>query len=316
MATLSQNILKAIMCHHQPNVAQNDVSITAISTGKFNDSYFVSTPTEELVLRIAPPRDAVFCFYEKNMMQQEPGIHQLLREKTEIPVAKIHVFDDSLTHINRDYMIMDRLPGLPLSDAPGIDFDYVLHQVGNCLAQSHAQHAETCGYIGAHHPMPPYSNWAEAFHHMWNRLIDDIVSVKHYNNEESTSFRSLLDQHLPLFDRPVPFSLLHMDIWHQNIMVDQTGKVTGIIDWDRALWGDPEIEFAVLDYCGISKPAFWEGYGSQRDESHEAQIRQIFYLLYELQKYIVIRQGRGNDSARALQYKQQVFQIIQQTFSN
>jgi fructosamine-3-kinase len=102
-----------------------------------------------------------------------------------------------------------------------------------------------------------------------------------------------------------------MDIWHQNILVDERGTVTGIVDWDRALWGDPEIEFAVLDYCGISEPAFWEGYGQPRDWSPEAQVRQVFYLLYELQKYIVIRHGRSHDPASARQYKKQVWDIIQ-----
>ncbi|WP_256973118.1 aminoglycoside phosphotransferase family protein [Nostoc sp. T09] len=59
--------------------------------------------------------------------------------------------------------------------------------------------------------------------------------------------------------------LLHMDVWFQNILVDSAGNVTGLVDFDRALWGDPEIEFAVLDYCGISEPAFWRGYGRERD---------------------------------------------------
>ena len=93
-----------------------------------------------------------------------------------------------------------------------------------------------------------------------------------------------------------------------------SGTVTGLIDWDRALWGDPEIEYAVLDYCGISEPAFWEGYGQERDWSVEAQVRQVFCLLYELQKYIVIKDGRSHDPTSAHQYKQQVLQIIQQTF--
>ena len=104
-----------------------------------------------------------------------------------------------------------------------------------------------------------------------------------------------------------------MDVWAENILVDENNFVTGLIDWDRALWGDPEIEYAVLDYCGISEPAFWEGYGITRDLSLEARIRQVFYLLYELQKYIIIRQGRGNDSARASQYKRQVFDILAQS---
>jgi fructosamine-3-kinase len=146
---------------------------------------------------------------------------------------------------------------------------------------------------------------------MWHKMIDDIVSVGHYNEAESNYLRRLLDKYLPLFERPVASRLLHMDVWHQNILVDDSGTVTGLVDWDRALWGDPEIEFAVLDYCGISQPAFWEGYGQPRDESPAAQVRQLFYLLYELQKYIVIRHGRSHDPIAAQKYKEQVWDIGQ-----
>jgi aminoglycoside phosphotransferase (APT) family kinase protein len=105
-----------------------------------------------------------------------------------------------------------------------------------------------------------------------------------------------------------------MDVWAQNILVDDASSLTGLVDWDRALWGDPEIEFAVLDYCAVSKPAFWEGYGRARDESEEARVRNIFYLLYEIQKYIVIREGRNNDPDGARWYKQHVMQIAARSF--
>ena len=72
-----------------------------------------------------------------------------------------------------------------------------------------------------------------------------------------------------------------------------------------------EIEFAVLDYCGISQPAFWEGYGQRRDWSAEARVRNVFYFLYELQKYIVIRAGRNHDPASARSYKRQVMEIVE-----
>ena len=65
----------------------------------------------------------------------------------------------------------------------------------------------------------------------------------------------------------------------------------------------------------ISEPAFWEGYGRERDLSPEARIRQVFSLLYELQKYIVIRQGRGNDPVAARRYKGQVMEIVRRAFS-
>jgi aminoglycoside phosphotransferase (APT) family kinase protein len=102
-----------------------------------------------------------------------------------------------------------------------------------------------------------------------------------------------------------------MDVWSQNILVDEQGYMTGLVDFDRALWGDPEIEFAVLDYCGISEPAFWLGYGRDRDTSFSAQIRARFYLLYEVQKYIPIRIWRRNAPAQALEYKRTAFGLAQ-----
>ena len=230
--------LESVISHHRPN-ATNNIQIAPIPTGKFNDSYFVLADNEPLVLRIAPPRNAVFCFYEKDMMRQEPDIHLLLQKKTDVPVATIYAYNDSLTLINHDYMLMERLPGAPLTDVQGADHNHVLRQVGRHLAQTHALTAPTYGYIGAHHPMDPATTWVDAFEHMWNRLIDDIVSVGHYNGEESQFLRTLLDKHLPLFNHSVTSRLLHMDIWHQNILIPPDGSVTGIVDWDRALWGGP-----------------------------------------------------------------------------
>ena len=124
--------------------------------------------------------------------------------------------------------------------------------------------------------------------------------------------RDLLETYLDYFDRPVRPSLLHMDVWSQNILIDEVGNVTGLVDFDRALWGDVEIEFAVLDYCGISEPPFWEGYGSIRDESPAAMIRRQFYLLYEVQKYMPIRVWRRNNPTDAARYKQHSFLLASQ----
>ncbi len=289
-----------------------DTRLEAIPSGKFNDSFFITGKGRELVVRVAPPRDAVFLFYERDMMRQEPGIHQVLRENTSVPVAEILLYDDSLQGIPRDYLVMERLPGRPISELPNVPTDRVLAQVGESLAQAHGIVAEPgrYGYLGEHAPMKPQPTWTEAFVVMWRKLIDDIVGVGHYSRDEADRMLALLDKHLHLFTRETPASLLHMDVWGQNILADEKGALTGLIDWDRALWGDPEIEFAVLDYCGISQAAFWEGYGARRENDYAAKIRNTFYLLYELQKYIVIAQGRGHDSARARSYKEQSLRMV------
>jgi fructosamine-3-kinase len=144
---------------------------------------------------------------------------------------------------------------------------------------------------------------------MWNALLDDVVTCGSYNEQEAQFMRKLFQTHRSAFDRPVEPRLLHMDVWDQNILIDVEGNVTGLVDFDRALWGDVEIEFAVLDYCGISEPAFWQGYGSVRDTSKAALIRRQFYLLYEIQKYMPIRVWRRNDPLGAQRYKRQSLQM-------
>ncbi len=289
-----------------------DLAFTRVPTGKFNTTYFVDGAHRPLVLRIAPPDDAGFLFYERNMMAQEPGIHAVIRDRTSAPVAEIIAHDTTRAHVDRDYLLMERLPGGALTHFAGTapQFDGVLEQTGRYLREIHDITAERYGYLGEHHCMEPQADWASAFSVMWGKLIDDIVGTGYYASDDEAYAKRLLDKHISHFDRPVTSRLLHMDIWSQNILVDTDAKVTGIVDFDRALWGDKEIEFAVLDYCGISEPAFWRGYGRERDVSGPAQIRRAFYLLYELQKYIVIHHYRHAGPTDCPQYKQQAMSMM------
>jgi aminoglycoside phosphotransferase (APT) family kinase protein len=312
-------ILDALVRHHIPDAS--GLRFTPISTGKHNSSYWVDGDRERLVLRLAPPDETGLLFYERQMMRQEPELHALIRAHTSIPVAEVVAYDFSRTHINRDYLLLTRLPGTPLSEASLLSRSQrsqVLRQVGVYLRQLHGLAAPRClgidtyGYLGAHHPMKPQPTWVAAFEVMWNKLLDDVMACGCYSTVEAQALRDLFDRHREHFDRPVASSLLHMDIWSQNILVDSTGNASGLVDFDRALWGDVEIEFAVLDYCGISTSAFWMGYGIRRDESRPAQIRRQFYLLYEVQKYMPIEIWRGNNPAAALDYKEYSLSLAEQ----
>ncbi len=301
-------LLNAIVAHLADFSIEN-ASVKPISTGLFNTSFYVESASHSLVIRIAPSDETPRLFYEKNMMRQEKGIHDLLREQTMIPVPHIYVYDESQTLLPRSFLIMDRLEGLPFSAAYQVNHKLVLRQVGTYLAQAHARVNDLYGYIGEHHPMPPQSNWKDAFFIMWEKLITDISKTRIYDQVVCKKMINLLQSHNTVFDHNVEASLLHMDVWAQNILVTPDSTVTGLIDWDRALWGDPEIEFAVLDYCGISEPPFWEGYGKERETSEEINIRKFFYLLYEIQKYIVIEIGRRNNQMAAMNYARQSFSM-------
>lgn len=330
---VNEEVLSAILSAHDLGATR----FRRVTTGKFNASWYVALEDgREVVLRVAPADDAGFLFYERNMMRQEPGLHRVIRERTSIPVAEVLVYDGSRALIDRDFLVMVRLSGTAMSQArlSADAADRALEQVGRHLRELH----DTCrmvgperkyGYLGEHRCMEPASTWAEAFGVMWAKLVEDIRACGVYDRDEARAVTAALEKHLAHFDRDVPSSLLHMDIWSQNILVgagdggdgsngsngndgNNEGRVTGIVDWDRALWGDPEIEFAVLDYCGISEPAFWRGYGKARDESPEAKLRWLFYHLYELQKYIVIRTLRSRRPAEAATYKAHAARMLAQ----
>jgi fructosamine-3-kinase len=251
-------------------------------------------------------------------------LHTLIRAKTDSPVAEVVGYDFSRARIDRDYILLAALPGTPLSDVPGLtrgQFALALQQVGQHLRALHTLTAPDClgiaahGSLGEHQPMAAQPTWAAAFRLMWHKLLDDVVACGAYSAEDGQWMRDLFEHHAAHFAHPVTPRLLHMDVWSQNILIDERGNVTGLVDFDRALWGDVEIEFAVLDYCGISESPFWQGYGRPRDESEPALIRRAFYLLYEMQKYMPIEVWRRNNPARAADYKQRSFALARSALS-
>lgn len=289
------------------------LEFTRCRTGKYNFTWFMEGYSEPLAVRVAPQdKREINLFYEHRMMRQEPELHRTILNRTSMPVPRILHADFSHEHLERDFLIMERCPGVMVSDYHGLsrgEWDRALGELGSKLRQVHAVHSGYYGYIGEHRPMQPQTDWTSAFVVMWNSLLDDIEGCGGYETREADALRSLLDSRLDCFTRTEPACLLHMDIWAQNILLLPGGRLSCLLDWDRSLRGDPEIEFAVLDYCGISEPAFWEGYGEKRPHDREARVRQGFYLLYELQKYIFIRRVRGGNPYLADNYRRQSLEL-------
>lgn len=314
-----QTLVDLVLAHLDAEPAS--LQFSPVQTGRHNSSYWVDSNRGRFVLRIAPPDEAGFLFYERRMMRQEPELHALIRARTTIPVAGIVGYNFERNLIDRDYLLMSALPGVPLSEAQGLAGTRAqrgLRQVGEQLQQLHRLTAPEClgreeyGYLGSHRPMKPQPTWPAAFEVMWRKLIDDVVACGSYTAAEARAMLELFDRYREHFERPVLSTLLHMDVWSENILVDSSGNVTGLVDFDRALWGDVEIEYAVLDYCGISEPPFWQGYGRERELSPPALIRRQFYLLYEIQKYMPISVWRRGNPARAARYKEYSLQLAAQ----
>ena len=276
--------------------------------GKFSTVFAVDGDSGRYVLRIAPPDSLRQLFYEYRMMRQEPSIHARLLAETSVPVPEIAAYDFSRELIGRDYLIMPRLPGTPLSQTalPPQAQRRALCEWGRYVAEIHTltDPQRRFGYLGEHECMEPRGTWCEAFAVMYRKELDDIVACGIYDTETAHLAMSLLEEHLDVFDHCDQSRLLHGDLWVTNLLVTDEGSVTGVLDFDRASWGDIEWDLAIAEYCGVTQKAFWEGYG-KRIETHagDAAVRRLFYLLYEHQKYIVISMSkRRGDPAGARRY--------------
>ena len=179
-------------------------------TGKFNTTYFVEGGPRPFVLRIAPPDDrSRMLFYEHRMMRQEPDVHARVQARTEVPVPTILAHDAGHERIDRDYLVMERMPGTPISHHGSLSraaCAEVFREVGRALAQVHAIQGDRYGYVGAHRPMEPQHDWNAAFRQMWNLLLDDIEQCGGYDHDEAAHMRGLLDRYLVVFSRSVPAS--------------------------------------------------------------------------------------------------------------
>lgn len=286
--------------------------------GRFSETFEVSDPKGyQYVLRVAPPDSVLQLFYEYRMMRQEPAIHRRLLNETSVPVPEILSSDFSRSVLDRDFLIMQRLPGVPLSAASISIAGYgkALRQWGGYVAQIHSltDPSNRFGYLGEHHCMAPKPSWRLAFLEMYRKELNDIMECGVYTQEMADGALALLDKYAACFDGCQVSRLCHGDLWVTNLLVDDHGEVTGVIDFDRACWGDVEWDLAIAEYCGVTRPAFWEGYGNGKETaSGRAAVRRLFYLLYEHQKYIVISMSsRRNDPEGAQRYARECLAIMQ-----
>ena len=92
-------------------------------------------------------------------------------------------------------------------------------------------------------------NHEDGFYANWHALFDDTFLER---DTYDAVYRRMLEL-LPYC--PNERSLIHNDLWFENILADN-GVITGVIDWANALYGDPLYDVARLVW-GSAWPGWW-----------------------------------------------------------
>jgi len=250
--------------------------------GFYNSAFRISCADgAKYVLKVAPPDDIPILRYEKNILQAEVDVMRLVKARTEMPIPTILGHDNSRTVLPSPYYLMEYMEGVlyhKLRPALTIEEQARLDQrIGVLLRQMNAITGESFGYFAQTETHRP--GWKEAFKMMLSGVIEDGIDA---GVELALSKAEIFERLEPTFytldEVRVP-QLIHWDLWDGNIFVDPASKtITGIIDFERAMWGDPlmEVNFGAFG----ENPEFNKGYGMALPLSKTQATRRILYNIY------------------------------------
>jgi aminoglycoside phosphotransferase (APT) family kinase protein len=258
------------------------VNFSELTDGYFNAAYLLElAQAPKCVLKVAPPEDVLVMRYEKDIMLAEVETIQLVRQNTQVPAPEIFVHDRSRQTIGSDYFLMSFLPGVPLNkvrkDLTAEQNAAIDRQAGIYLRQMNTIRSARFG--GLSHPARQFDSWRSAYDALLRDVLQDGQDLHIRLPLPNDEIYLLLGRHYVALDEVTAPSLVHWDLWDGNIFLDlQTGSITGIIDFERALWGDPLMEANFVFWQNSS--AFLEGYGIPMLDTPARQTCRLLYNVY------------------------------------
>ncbi len=250
-----------------------------LTDGWFNSAYKIETQKgRRAVLKIAPPKDILVMQYEKDIMKAEVDVMNLLLEKTAIPIPKVLAYDTSGNVIEQEYYIMEMLDGKPYNHVKENMTESARQEVEEVLGKYNKQinsvTSDKFGYFADCHKK--YDTWHECFSSMIDITLQD---AEKFNVDIGEKYEKLADmvkglkEVLNVISQP---KLTHWDLWDGNVFV-KDGKITGIIDFERSLWGDNLMEVYFYNY---DNKAFCRGYNTDESDMKHFDLRTALYGYY------------------------------------
>jgi len=294
---VSREIAQAVVDAHL-GTQRTMSAYTELTDGMYNAAYLIELASGlKTVLKVAPTDAVKVLRYEKGIMRAEVEVLRLLRARTEVPVPEVFAYDTSRRLIDNDYYLMSYVPGVSLfklrhslsaNDRHAIDF-----RAGQYLRQINSIEGRAYGYFAQSKHQRP--TWREAFDTMLGHVLQDGRDAGVELPLPYAEIDARLAAHFACLEQVAAPALVHWDLWDGNIFVDpETKMITGILDCERALWGDPlmEINFGAF---GVN-PAVREGYGVDLLAGPDARTRRALYNAYLWLIMIIECTYRGYDN--------------------
>jgi aminoglycoside phosphotransferase (APT) family kinase protein len=279
--------------------------VTPLDGGTFNDVFRVTLADgRRLILKVPPAPDVPVLTYERGILRTEALFYKLAGPQRRVP-AVIHARSGHHDGA-RDFLLMTELPGQPwpaVADRIGGGQRQRLRgDLGRIVADLHAMTGSRFGY-----PASPLSaSWRAAFGGMLDTILAEAEHYRVTLPLPASVIWQRAARHESVLDEITTPVLVHFDLWDGNILIDMAGpapRIGGLIDAERAFWGDPLADFVSLELPGDIRQdaAFLAGYhqasGPARLDA-SGTIRLALYRTYLYLIMLVEAVPRGYDGPR------------------
>ena len=289
--------------------------------GTYNAAYMVTLADRDLdvVLKVAPDPRLELLTYERDLMWTEALVYRRAGG-VGVPVPEVLFADFTRRVLETDYIFLAVLPGVPLNTVrdrmPEAALRGVRTELGRVAARLHTVDGSPFGYpLRSSRTSRP--TWRTAFGAMVDDLLADAVRLESELPVPPATISALVHRHDDVLDEVDRPALVHFDLWDGNVFVDDDGagrwRVTGLIDGERAFFGDPLAELVSLalgrdvtdvpelltGYLdGSDKPARWLSVGANRTIALTTGARRRLALYSAYLHLVMCVEGatRGFDS--------------------
>jgi aminoglycoside phosphotransferase (APT) family kinase protein len=280
---LSQAEIEAVIANLYGSTAKM-TECRLLKGGLFNTTYHIKTEADRngLVLRVAPINQHLLFDFEKSMMSAEPIFFQMLAGQM-IPTSQVVHYDSSFEVIEREYILFRYIPSLPMND-PAVSPQAkpaLNQQVGEILALMHGIKGDQFGWRRPGSTSELFEHWGTFLKRFASEIADRSANYGVFNDAELSRFTQVFEDP-NVFDPITQACMVHTDLWEGNILVNHNHgdwQVVAIIDVDRAVFGDADMEFNSAWALNLD---LLRGYGRRLDNSPEAIFRrQTYGLLWD-----------------------------------
>ncbi|MCB9432196.1 MAG: aminoglycoside phosphotransferase family protein [Ardenticatenaceae bacterium] len=262
-------------------LADGEEAVLELKDGWFNVSYKIRLADgRSVVLKIAPPPEAEVMLYEKNIMATEVATMRLVRQNAAIPVPEIYYFDESMDLCDAAYFFMEYMSGDSLEHVKANLSDEtqasIERHIGKIIREVNSFPGTYFGYDG--NPDLRANSWKEAFLKIVEAALADAARKNAVFDFSYDELRDTILKHASSLEEITKPCLVHWDAWNPNFFV-QDGRITGIIDFERALWAEPlmEAQFRTL-FEGEGITNSMRGYGKTSFTFAEEQRNHLYSL--------------------------------------